>query len=143
MNHLTEDDLVLYYYNEAADASRVQQHLQACELCREEYTNLQRVLNLVDSFPVPERAQNYGEQVWERLGITPRQSWRWRGQMPRWAAIAAVGLLAVAAFIAGRLSPGPPSRAAASREQVHERILLIALGDHLDRSEMVLIELAN
>jgi hypothetical protein len=48
----------------------------------------------------------------------------------------------VAAFLAGRFSqPVPPS--AASSGQVRERILLVAVGDHLDRSQMVLAELSN
>jgi hypothetical protein len=142
MNHLTEEELVLYYYGEAGEAREIERHLHACETCREAYGGLQRVLNVVESYPVPECSENYGRQVWERLAIAPRRfrrpSWR------RWAAAVAMAALVVAAFLAGRYSPGPrPRQQAANPQQVRERILLVALGDHLDRSEMVLIELAN
>jgi hypothetical protein len=59
-----------------------------------------------------------------------------------WAAAAATLIAAV--FFAGRLStrwgvePEIPSRA-----QVREGILLVALGDHLDSSQILLMEIAN
>ena len=60
---------------------------------------------------------------------------------------AAVVVLVVGAFFAGRaLSPAPsPSGAAtaAALEQMRERILLVDLGEHLDRSQMVLVELVS
>ncbi len=146
MNHLAEEDLILYYYGEAPDARGVETHLAGCEACRAEYAALQRVLNVVESFPVPERAENYGRQVWERLGLGSRRSWiPWRWPARRWAAAAGVAALMLGAFLAGRFSPGPPrsGRAAASAPQVRERVLLVALGDHLERSQMVLVELAN
>ena len=67
MNHLSEEQLVLYYYGEGDGSPAVRAHLDGCEACRAEYANLQRVLNVVDAAPVPERDANYGEQVWNRL----------------------------------------------------------------------------
>jgi hypothetical protein len=59
------------------------------------------------------------------------------------APLAAAAALVVA-FVAGRHSSAPsPAPAAASDERVRERILLVAVGDHLQRSQMLLIELAN
>jgi hypothetical protein len=51
----------------------------------------------------------------------------------------------VAAFLAGRFYPHPRQAAqlAAADPQAGERILLVAVGDYLERSQMVLIELAN
>jgi CTP:molybdopterin cytidylyltransferase MocA len=47
--------------------------------------------------------------------------------------------------VAGRLWPWNQTRVAARpiSAQVRERILLVAVGDHLDRSQMVLLELVN
>jgi hypothetical protein len=61
---------------------------------------------------------------------------------------AAVVVLVVAAFFAGRaFSPAPaaPTEAAvaAAAEQIRERILLSDVGDHLDRSQMALVELVS
>src|SRR5712692_6435999 len=51
--------------------------------------------------------------------------------------------LVIAAFFLGRRQPVrlPPNDQ--SVQQVRERILLVAVGDHLDRSEMMLVELTN
>jgi hypothetical protein len=50
----------------------------------------------------------------------------------------------VAAFLAGRFYPNRPAvQQVAGDPQVRERVLLVAVGDYLDRSQMVLVELAN
>ena len=49
----------------------------------------------------------------------------------------------VAAFLAGRLLPHATAPAAGLSAGVRERILLVAVGDHLERSEMVLLEFVN
>ena len=53
MNHPTEEQFVVYYYGEGGE---IEDHIGSCEQCRASYQALQRVLNSVDSFPVPERA---------------------------------------------------------------------------------------
>ncbi len=57
-----------------------------------------------------------------------------------WAAAAIVATLLVAAFLAGRYYSKAPQQTAG---QVRERILLVAVGDHLERSQMILVELVN
>ena len=50
----------------------------------------------------------------------------------------------MAAFLAGRYYPKAASGAqTANAGQVRERILLVAVGDHLERSQTVLLELVN
>ena len=56
--------------------------------------------------------------------------------------MAAVAGLLVAAFLAGRYSPRPPN-VASNTPQVRERVLFVAVGQHLERSQMVLAELVN
>src|ERR1043166_9050384 len=97
MNHLTEEQLILHYYGEEADAEApaamdalaIEQHLDGCGECRLHYASLQRVLNIVDSLPVPEQPADYGARVWQR--ISPKLPARRRGfnLLPspwRWAA---------------------------------------------------------
>lgn len=151
MNHLTEEQFVLYYYGEGDGSPAVRAHLDACETCRAEYAGLQRVLNVVDSAPLPERDPNYGAQVWHRLqpslryhpaGLSGWTRYLWPAR--QWIAAAAVALLVVAAFLAGRYYPKAPSGAqTANAGQVRERILVLAVGDHLERSQAVLLELVN
>jgi hypothetical protein len=64
----------------------------------------------------------------------------------RWAYAGGIAALLVAAFLAGRVSrPAPPSAtpAAVEADDVGGRVLVVAVVDHLDRSQMVLIELMN
>jgi hypothetical protein len=153
MNHLSEEQLILFYYGESDDDSPndtldSERHLEECGECRAHYASLQRVLNVVDGLPVPERSAEYGAQVWQRiehrLGARRRSLWMLPSAW-RWAAasMAFAGLM-VAAFVAGRLYPRhTPAQMAAADTQTGERVLLVAVGDYLERSQMVLIELTN
>jgi len=150
MNHLTEEQLILHYYGEEGETLAVEHHLEGCEDCRTMYASLQRVLNVVDSLPVPERGPEYGARLWQRLEaqLPVRRRFEWMFSPWRWAAAAAFAGLLIAAFLAGRYSPRSSQpviqmAGAASDPQVRERILLVAVGDYLERSQMVLIELAN
>ena len=52
--------------------------------------------------------------------------------------------LLVGAFVAGRYSPRTPEPVAVQvNPDVREQVLLVAVGDHLQRSKMLLIEIAN
>ena len=148
IDHLNEEELILHYYSEEGDAFAAEQHLDHCDECRAHYSSLQRVLNVVDSLPVPARREEYGSEVWRRIeGRLPSRrrwwslefSWRWAG------AAAAFASLVVVAFLAGRMFPTAHPKAApvetAVDKQADNRVLLVAVGDLLDRSQMVLIEL--
>ncbi|PYK00041.1 MAG: hypothetical protein DME23_08290, partial [Verrucomicrobia bacterium] len=67
MNHPTEEQLILYHYGEVEGRDRIASHLQGCESCRTSYQALQRVLEAVNSMPVPQRTVSYGAEVWRQL----------------------------------------------------------------------------
>jgi hypothetical protein len=141
-NHVSEEQLVLYYYGEA-ESTGVEEHLASCDGCRDAYHTLQRVLNSVDSLPVPERPADYEAQVWRAVAHQiPRRRppLAWFTWKPL-ATAAAMAALVVAAFLAGRTWHRPASQVADA--QVRERVLLVAVGDHLERSQMILVELSN
>ena len=142
MKHISEEDLILQYYGEA-DAADAEAHLAECGECRSRYNLLRLVLNSMNGAAVPERPGDYGNQVWKRIGPKLRRGGRWAAVFqPRWwALIPAMAALLLAAFFAGRISKQANKGMAAV--QVRERILLVAVGDHLDRSQMVLAELSN
>jgi hypothetical protein len=147
MTHVSNEELILHYYGEAEDPAPVDRHLDECPECRAVYGSLERVLNVMEALPVPERSAGYGGQVWQRLEshLPIRTRFRFWTSPVRWAAAgAALATLLVAAFLAGRHYPAArgPVRMAAD-PQAQERILRLAVGDYLDRSQMVLIELAN
>jgi len=142
MNHISEEQLVLLYYGESTEPAAIKQHLAECEACRSEFRTLQLVLNTVDSAPVPERGAEYGNVVWQR--IEKRLGRRKRRRFSQWWIWApAMAALLVSAFLAGRLTHKPSAPELAKNQQIRERILLVAVGDHLERSQMVLAELSN
>jgi hypothetical protein len=152
MSHLNEADFVLHYYGElsSTDEDRIGEHLAGCAECRQSLARLQRILGAIDESAVaPELAGHFERSVWARLepNLRPeRRSWfSWMLSPAPLALTAAVVVLVVASFYAGRFtSPAAPAQpAVASVDQIRERLLLIDLGEHLDRSERVLVELAS
>jgi len=152
--HLTEDELILHYYGETAPQheQRAAGHLEACRLCRSEYSRLRRVLEVIDETAVAmEPPPSFERTVWARLepNLRPaRRGWAsWLMSPAPLGLAAAVVALVAGAFFAGRaLSPAPAVPAAASAaavEPFRERILLADLGAHLDRSQMALVELVS
>ncbi|MBL8177837.1 MAG: hypothetical protein JNK48_24375 [Bryobacterales bacterium] len=144
--HVTEQQLILHYYGEAREED-VAPHLEGCEACRGQYRALQRVLNAADALTVPEPGAQFEAAVWRRLEASlpkPALAERLRGWLgwQQWAAATAMAGMLVVAFYAGRHSQQPelePMRQGA----VASRMLLSAVGNHFDRSQMILAELAN
>lgn len=150
--HLTEDDLVLHFYGEmdSAAESEAVSHLAGCDQCRRSYTKLQRVLAAVDAMPTPALPEVFERIVWARLesALPPRRGWlrRWMLGPANLVWAAAVILLVAGAFFAGRLTNPPAGENATpmtSAVDIRERILLSDIGEHLDRSQAMLIELVT
>lgn len=147
MKHLSEEDLVLANYGEGEDNWR--EHLAGCAECRAALDRLARELAAMPFPEPPERGEEYGAHVWRRLRPrlgSEKRGFDWMAVFrPRpWAVAASVASLVVAAFLLGRYWPAAGTRPApVNAAQVRERVLLVALGDHLDRSQMVLVELEN
>ena len=156
MPHLTEDELVVHYYGEMPEAEERQAaaHLAECRACHAQYRTLQRVLAVVDE-GVGSDAQlppHFERSVWARL---EPELHRGRPRLLTWLIpappqlgwAAAVVMLLVAAFLVGRISsPRPEAPAGRSDEAVaavREGILLADLSEHLDRTQMMLVELAS
>jgi hypothetical protein len=155
MRHLDEKDLILHYYGETEDPDPVERHLDICSSCRAAYSALERVLNVVDALPVPERGATYESDVWRGVKpyvgqafSLPRRHLGWSAL--GWPVAAAVCTsLIVAAFLVGRFSTvfraprvAPAIRAVAD-PQLQDRVLRAAVADYLDRSGIVLVELVN
>jgi hypothetical protein len=147
--HLTDDDLVLHYYGE--EIPRAESHLAACAACQANLTRLQRVMAFIDSAPPIEAPDGFERTAWARLEPSlgaPRRGWlAWFVLSPaRLAFAAGVVILVGASFMAGRMTT-PPAPAVdgpgPTDAQVRERILLVDLGEHFDRSQRVLVELAS
>ena len=147
--HLNEDDLVLHYYGELdPPATRgVEQHLATCADCRQHYTGLQRVMAAVDTVTEPALPESFERVVWARLEreLPARRGW-WSAFVLSPATMAwasAVVLLVAGAFFAGRLSQPQTTSTAASADQLRENVLLTDVGEHLERSQMMLVDLVT
>ncbi|HUG53407.1 MAG TPA: hypothetical protein VMR21_07395 [Vicinamibacteria bacterium] len=148
--HLTEEELVLRHYAEADLPAEHERHFAACGPCRSALEALRHDLATVEVPEPPLRGDDYGARVWARLqGRLAAEARRAPVPRPRRAAAlrrvgVPLGLAAslVVAFLAGRHWPPAPAPAAVP-EAARERILLVAVGDHLERSQMLLVELVN
>ena len=117
MKHVTDEQLVLHHYREGDEWQVVQEHLDACSICRDRHEELVRLLAAVHPAPVPERDADYGRRVWQRLrprlAERPRFSWRWVLEpfqlpaLPRWAFAPAVAVMVLGAFWGGRVWSRP------------------------------------
>jgi hypothetical protein len=134
--HLSEEELILLHYDELEERSAAERHLRQCPACAVSREQLARALALVPLDEPPVRDAAYGSRVWARL----RPRLEARRSLPQhlvsWGALAASLALA---FWLGRQFPGGES----AGPVVRERILLVALGEHLERSRMVLAEVTN
>jgi hypothetical protein len=152
MTHLEEADLIAFALDddEPGAHAAAADHLADCDECRSVLEELRHVLDATSALEIPVRGEQYGREVWARLEPRLRASntrsvktdWRW-------LAAAAVLLLAVGSFLAGRWSrpdqaPVPSTTLTARDAGVaRQRVVLAALGDHFDRAERALVEVAN
>jgi hypothetical protein len=148
--HLSEDELILHYYGEtgAADEARIESHLASCAECRFADQQLRQVMTLVDSAAPVEAPPGFERTAWARLEPkldADESTWRAFFLVPQWALAGGVAALVFAAFIAGRMSSIEPPTAGAPQVATIDsnRVLQAEVGDHLDRTQMMLVELAN
>ena len=148
MKHLNEEELIDLYYNEATTAAHV--HLRACRECSTQYSELQRDLDSVKAAQASPRGAEYGERVWQalipQLTAYPKKTARWRSWV-QWKSVAlaasCAALLAIA-FVGGRYWERHSNRTTAvvsPNPQATQRVLLVVLTDHLDRTERLLVAL--
>jgi len=148
MKHRTEEELIGYRDGEVKEREAIAAHLKECAECREELARIEAVFGALDAMPVPDPGEDFGERVWQR--IAPRldeQRSRWWEAFfvpQRLVAFGGVVALVILAFVAGRwTNPQIPVAEQADVAKVRERVLVVAVGEHLGRTEMVLMELEN
>lgn len=152
--HLSEETLVLAHYRDlpVSEQAAAEAHLQACDQCRDADARLVETLGLVDAAPPSEPPEGFERVMWARVQakLPERRPVRWASWFAaRWAFAAGAVVLAAAAFLAGRwsgvpvASPATETAAVATDDGLQERVLLVAAGDHFDRTQMVLAELVN
>lgn len=147
MNHLTENDLVLHYYGEGG--AGIAKHIAECAECQANFEQLYCALSEIALPEPPSRGEGYSAEVWSRIGHKLNQRTKaipwWT--LPRgWATAAAIAVLIAFAFVAGRYTRRPPANSpleTTNNRQLPQKVLVVALGDYLDRSEILLVEVAH
>jgi hypothetical protein len=106
----------------------------------------------VDAAAVPEPPADFERVMWARvqghldgISLTPAPWWSLRHLIPA----GALAAMLLAMFSIGRYWPGQPESApitaqpAVASASQSERALLVAMDDHLERSELLLVEFMN
>jgi hypothetical protein len=166
MKHLTEEELIEVYCGEDLGASpqspqRAQSgeggagwraHLAGCSECSARVAELQRDLAGVKNMAVPERGLEYGEQVWQALRpqlvpyIKKPAGWRAWAQWKAVLLVAGCAAVAAAAFVGGRVWERHAKvtvTATHANPDSKQRVVLVVLTDHLDRTERLLVSLEH
>jgi hypothetical protein len=164
MTHPSDETLNDYVERELSPAEhvRVATHVEACGQCALVVADIHHVVREAAALGPITPPPHVWTLLQARLGqstVDSRQSSvdsrdrRWT----RFAWAAATAALVVMAFLTGRFvnlreqqrAPAQVEAGASSPQtisdaaMVRERVLLIAVGDHLERSQMVLVELAH
>ncbi len=162
MKHLNEEELIEHYYRKEKnqrffgdDRERevAAEHIAECGQCGASYNALQADLSDLVAFDPPHRDPEYGRRVWESIaGSLPerpqrRQLWMSRALWRGLAYTCAAGVLLAATFYAGRMwehsqTPVTSTRPTASTP-APKGVVVVVLGDHLERTERLLVELKH
>lgn len=148
MKHTNEEDLFAYREGEMKGRETIAAHLQECGECRAELERMEEVFQALNALPVPDPGEEYGTKVWRQIADRlpeRRMNW-WAGLfMPRrlMALGAAAALLVLAFYVGRKTGPTAGGEEIVDASKVRERVLLVAVGEHLGKSEMILMELSN
>ncbi len=159
MSHLSEEELIAQAYGEG-DMAAVKRHLEECAECSNTYTAIESDLADMKFAEPPARDAGYGEKVWTSLSGSllayESAKWKWLPGGP-WRVLsyaAACALLLACTFLGGRLWERKQAQSSAKissqkkQQEVAqvpqpERVVVVVLSDHLDRSERLLVELKH
>lgn len=157
MKHLSAEEIVEHYFADPGDRLfRVaQKHVDECVECAGESARLADDLNAMRGADFEELTPDYGEGVWRRVsGVlpprvkpAPARRFKW-GMGWRWALsyASASAVLVLGAFQVGRIwehRQHPPIAAVTPTPPIERKVVVVVLGDHLDRSERLLVELKH
>jgi hypothetical protein len=143
-----EQELISYYYGDAEDPAAVERVLASDPAARQLYEELSALLAQVKPSEPPERGEDYPRRVWNKVQwrMEPQLRFHWWEFLTLRHVAPAVVLAAfiIGAFLVGRYAGGPdPAIEAGISERARQQILMGAVADHLERSQLMLVELLN
>lgn len=147
--HATEDELVLLFYGDAGhdDEQRLAAHVKACDTCGVLWQEITASLNAADAAGTPEPPPDFERVMWAKvqreIGDLPAPARRWAPSFWMPAVSLAVVVLAVMAGLQWTPASTAPTALGVDATTQPERALLVAMDEHLERSELLLVELMN
>jgi len=146
MKHLTDDQLTLVYYAEASTEERA--HAGSCDACARRLATLAEFMDAVRAVPAADPGPEWEQRLWSAIRPRVNETLERRGSRSwsrLWLLGPALAATSAAVFFAGMYTQNRVDRAhpESFSPKSRQRVLLITLGDHLDRSQIVLAELAN
>jgi len=164
MKHITDEDLTLLYYGEHEDPALAVMVAESEELSTR-YDALCAELKLADAYQPPQRGDDYGAEVWQRISSRlDAQDTRSTGRLGEWfaslvqprfslAGALSIALVAVLAFMLGRNggqevinNPNAPlgaTPALAIANIDSSRLLNHSVSTHLEQVNLVLTQFVN
>ncbi len=156
MKHLSEEEIVEHYFADPTSKifRNAQRHLDGCGECGTESAQLADDMNALREMDSEVLSATYGEEVWSRLKDTLPQievEHRAARRFTWWQGLSYAGACAVVvlgAFQIGRMwehrqHPITPAAKAPPPASAERQVVVVVLGDHLDRSERLLVELKH
>lgn len=149
--HPTEDELVLLFYGDtsADDERRIAAHIETCADCQPVWLEIKGSLAAVDAAGIPEPPADFERVMWAKVqreieGIQPVTQW-WAPRF--WLPVVSLAVVVLAVTIGpamwNRTSDTNTADATDAASTQPERALLVAMDEHLERSELLLVELMN
>jgi hypothetical protein len=150
-SHPTEDELVLLFYGDtsADDERRLTAHVETCADCQPVWHEIKGSLAAVDAAGIPEPPADFERVMWAKVqreigGIQPVTRW-WAPRF--WLPVVSLAVVVLAVTIGPAMwnanHPTSTTDATNPASTQPERALLVAMDEHLERSELLLVELMN
>ena len=145
MNHLTEEQLIEHYLGEGGNRVVVETHLRICSRCEQAYEEICNAMGVRAPEPPPREPDTASESGSQFEGSCCRSRQSRRAATFSWPSLCWPVL--ACSDLPQRLSgdrygkDAQASIAATNPAQQKERVVLVILGDHLDRSERLLVQL--
>jgi len=79
MKHPKEEELIAYQDGQLENRAMITAHLADCPECQAELARIDALLAAINSIPVPEPAEDYGQQVWQQIspGLPEKRAHWW------------------------------------------------------------------
>ena len=143
-SHLTDEQIHQYLFGDLPETDSA--HLQSCDICQSEMESFRRTVDHLAQWSAPPRPADYGSLVWRRLAAQiaqPRKPlWRTPAVLG-WSSAVACGIAVVLIVLIPHRQPAIIQPPPIARIPISERLLQVAVQDHVRRAASLLTKLES